>query len=254
MELTLYGVDLWAGALLFARIGALIMLLPGLGEQAVPARARLGFAVLLTAIIAPTLAEAIPEPPDNVWAMAMMLTSEILIGLILGGAARLLMTGLATAGQVMGLETGLAFAQTADPSQTQAGQIFAVFLGLMGAALIFATNLHHLFLAGIYGSYSIFTPGQAPDAGDAAQLAIQSVATSFMVGLQIAAPVVVGGLIFRVGLGVLARLIPTIQVFFVALPLQLLGGFCVIALGLSAGMLVWLQSLRNYANSLAGAG
>ncbi|MBI1188636.1 MAG: flagellar type III secretion system protein FliR [Alphaproteobacteria bacterium] len=252
MGLTLYGVDLWAGALLFARVGALIMLLPGVGEQAVPARVRLAFAVLLTAILAPSLANTIPDPPADVWAMGGMLITEIVIGLILGGAARLLMTALATAGQIMGLETGLAFAQTADPTQTQSGQIFAVFLGLFGVALIFATELHHVFLAGIVGSYGVFSPGVAPDAGDAAQLAIRSVSTSFLVGLQIAAPVIVGGLIFRVGLGALARLIPTIQVFFVALPLQLLGGFCLIALGVSAGMLVWLQSLREFASPLGG--
>lgn len=252
MGLTLYGVDLWAGALLFARVGALIMLLPGVGEPAVPARIRLGFAVLMTAILAPGLADAIPGPPADVWAMSGMLITEIVIGLILGGAARLLMTALATAGQIMGLETGLAFAQTADPTQTQSGQIFAVYLGLFGVALIFATELHHVFLAGVMGSYAVFTPGVAPDAGDAAQLAIRSVSTSFLVGLQIAAPVIVGGLIFRVGLGALARLIPTIQVFFVALPLQLLGGFCLIALGVSAGMLVWLNSLREFASPLGG--
>lgn len=250
MDLTLYGVDLWAGMLLFARIGAMVMLLPGVGEQAIPARVRLTFALLLTACMAPGLAPVIPAAPLEPWAMSGMLIAEIVVGVMLGGVARLLMTGLATAGQIMGLETGLAFAQTADPTQTQSGQIFAVFLGLLGVVLVFATDLHHLFLAGIYGSYGVFTPGALPEAGDAAQLAIDAVSKSFMIGLQIAAPVVVGGLIFRVGLGVLARLIPTIQVFFVALPLQLLGGFCLIALGLSAGMLVWLDSLREYANLL----
>jgi flagellar biosynthetic protein FliR len=59
-------------------------------------------------------------------------------------------------------------------------------------------------------------------------------------------PVIAAGLIFRVGLGVLARLIPQIQVFFVVLPLQIMGGLVVLALGLSTGMLIWLDSLQRY--------
>jgi flagellar biosynthetic protein FliR len=250
MNLTLYGVSLWAGAILFVRIGALVMLLPGLGETAIPARARLGLAILLTAILAPSLASSVPAAPADPFALSGIVVSEMFIGMMFGAAARLLMTGLAMAGQVMGLETGLAFAQTADPTMTQTGQLFAVFLGVFGAALIFATDLHHSFIRGVAGSYSLFAPGAVPDAGDAAQMMIDVTSTSFRVGLQIAAPVIVGGLIFRAGLGVLARLIPTIQVFFVALPLQILVGFCLIALGLSAGMIVWLDSLERFAGSM----
>jgi flagellar biosynthetic protein FliR len=105
-------------------------------------------------------------------------------------------------------------------------------------------------LAGIAGSYDVIAPGAPVPIGDAAQLAVEAVSVSFRVGFQIAMPVVAAGLIFRVGLGVLSRLIPQIQVFFVALPLQLLGGFVIIALGLSAGMLVWLDSLQRYATWL----
>jgi flagellar biosynthetic protein FliR len=252
MELTLYGVSLWAGALLFVRIGTLVMLLPGLGEASVPPRARLGLAIMLTALLAPLLQGAVPPPPDDPFAMTGIVVSELFVGLMFGACARLLMTGLATAGQIMGLETGLSFAQTADPTMSQTGQLFAVFLGVFGIALVFATDLHHAFLRGIVGTYSILAPGAAASPGDAAQLAVDVTAQSFRVGLQVAAPVIVGGLIFRVGLGVLARLIPTIQVFFVALPLQILGGFFLIALGLSAGMIVWLDSLQQYASRLGG--
>lgn len=249
-EISIYGIEIWPVALLFARCGGMIMLLPGFGETVVPARIRLGFALLLAASLAPALADRMPDPATTAFGMAGMIISETLIGILLGGAARMLVSALATAGQAIGLEIGLAFAQTADPTMTQSGQIFAVFLGLMGVALIFATGLDHMFLMGVAGSYDIIAPGAPPPVGDAAELALGAVATSFRVGFQIAMPVIAAGLIFRLGLGVLSRLIPQIQVFFVALPLQLLGGFVVIALGLSAGMLVWLDSLESYATWL----
>lgn len=250
MELTLYGVEIWAAALAFARVGAMVMLLPGFGEPAIPARIRLGFALMLAIAIAPILSARMPDPPTSAWGMALMVGAEVLIGVMLGGAARLLVSALATAGQAIALELGLGFAQTADPTMTQSGQLMAVFLGMMGIALIFATGLHHMFLLGVAGSYDVIAPGATPPVGDAAQLALDATATSFRVGFQIAMPIIAAGLIFRLGLGVLSRLIPQIQVFFVALPLQVMGGFVVLALGLSTGMLVWLDSLSRYATWL----
>lgn len=243
--MTLWGYDLWAVTLAFARIGAVVMLMPGLGEASVPARVRLGFALLLSIMLAPTVAPA----PGDVWGASGQVIGEIAIGLLLGGVARIVMTALATAGQIFGLETGLAFAQTADPLQGQAGQIVSVFLGLLGVTLVFATNLHHVFLLGLRDSYSVFRPGQPFPVGDAADYALTGFADAFRIGLQIAAPVVVAGLVFRVGLGVLSRLAPSIQVFFVAMPLNILGGFVILTLGLSAGMLVWLDRLETYARA-----
>lgn len=251
MTLSLYGIELWPALLVFARVGGMIMLLPGVGEPAVPARIRLSFALMLTLVLAPGLSGRMPEPAESAWGMSGQVMVETLIGVMLGGAARLLVTALATAGQAIGIEIGLAFAQIADPTMTGSGQILSVFLGLMGVALIFATGLHHMFLLGILGSYDVIAPGAPAPVGDASQLALEATSRSFAVGFQIAAPLIVAGLIFRLGLGVLSRLIPQIQVFFVVLPLQVLGGFVVFALGLAAGMLVWLDSLQTYANWLS---
>jgi flagellar biosynthetic protein FliR len=251
MTLTLFGVEIWATALLFARIGAMIMLLPGFGEPAVPGRIRLAFALALAIALGPALAERVPAPAETAWGMSFQVASETLIGVLLGGAARVLVSALATAGQIAGLEMGLSFAQTADPTMTQSGQLLAVFMGVLGIAMIFATGLHHMFLEGVAGSYEVISLGASPPVGDAAQLALEATASSFRVGFQIAAPLIVAGMIFRVGLGVLSRLIPQIQVFFIALPLQIMGGLAVLALGLSAGMLMWLDSLERYATWLS---
>jgi flagellar biosynthetic protein FliR len=251
MNLALYGVDIWSTALVFARVGAMIMLLPGVGEPAIPARVRLGFALAVAMAIAPPLASHAPQPANTALGMAGQVGLEALIGLIFGGAARMLMSAVATAGQIAATESGIAFAQVADPmSEAQSGQLLSVFLSVMGVALIFATGLDRMFLQGIAGSYELLAPGARAPVGDAAQLALDAAASSFRVGFQIAMPVIAAGMIFRVGLGILARLIPQIQVFFVALPLQVMGGFAVLALGLSAGMLVWLDSLQTYSSWL----
>ena len=114
---------------------------------------------------------------------------------------------------------------------------------------VFATNLHHVFLLGIRDSYTLFPSGKGFSVGDASDFALDAFGDAFRIGLQIAAPVMVAGMVFRLGLGVLARLAPSIQVFFVAMPLNILGGFIVLTLGLSSGMLVWLDRLQHYASA-----
>jgi flagellar biosynthetic protein FliR len=250
MNLTLYGVEIWATALLFGRIGGMIMLLPGFGEPAVPGRIRLAFALAMAIALGPALSNNVPAPANSAMGMAFQIGAEVLIGILLGAAARMLVSALATAGQIVGMEMGISFAQTADPTATGSGQLVAVFLGIMGVALIFATGLHHMFLQGIAGSYQVIAIGSQPPVGDAAELALDATASSFRVGFQIAVPLIAAGMMFRVGMAVLSRLIPQIQVFFVALPLQIMGGLVVLALGLSTGMLIWLDSLQRYATWL----
>jgi flagellar biosynthesis protein FliR len=240
--MTLWGFELWATALGFARIGALVMLLPGFGDQSVSPRVRLALALLLTVLLAP---EGVGPAPDA-WTAFGALIGEVLVGLALGAGVRMLVSALATAGTILGLETGLSFAMAADPAQGGSGAAIGAFLGVMGTALIFATDLHHQMLIGIRDSYAVFAPGGKLDAGAFSDYGLTAFSTAFRVAVQIAAPVIVAGLVFRVGLGVLARLAPTIQVFFVSLPLNVLGGFLVMALGLSAGMLVWLDALQDY--------
>jgi flagellar biosynthetic protein FliR len=210
----------------------------------------LAFALAMAIGLGPALANSVPEPSSSAMGMAFQVGAEVLIGVLLGGAARILVSALATAGQIVGLELGISFAQTADPTATGSGQLVAVFLGVMGVALIFATGLHHMFLLGVAGSYEVISIGSQPPVGDAAELALDATASSFRVGFQIAVPLIAAGMMFRVGMAVLSRLIPQIQVFFVALPLQIMGGLVVLALGLSTGMLIWLDSLQRYATWL----
>jgi flagellar biosynthetic protein FliR len=210
----------------------------------------LAFALAMAIALGPALSNNVPAPANSAMGMAFQIGAEVLIGILLGAAARMLVSALATAGQIVGMEMGLSFAQTADPTATGSGQLVAVFLGIMGVALNFATGLHHMFLQGIAGSYQVIAIGSQPPVSDAAELALDATASSFRVGFQIAVPLIAAGMMFRVGMAVLSRLIPQIQVFFVALPLQIMGGLVVLALGLSTGMLIWLDSLQRYATWL----
>jgi flagellar biosynthetic protein FliR len=164
---------------------------------------------------------------------------------MIGGILRLFMNSLATAGEIVSLQTTLSFSQTANPSQAQPTTSLGTFLGLMGLVLIMTTDLHHLIITAIVRSYSLFPFSRDLQVADAGQLAIQTMGKSFSLGLQLAAPVVVFSLIFNIATGLVGRVMPQFQVFFVATPLMLLMGLSVFALSLGVIGLVWVDRYRD---------
>lgn len=241
--------QVYAAGLIFARVGALFMLIPGIGEQMVPPRVRLSFALLFSLVLYPLLARTVPAIPASVGGLAAAVGKEVLIGLMFGFILRLFLSALATAGEVVSIQTTLSFAQTANPTQATPSPILGTFLGLMGVTLIMTTDLHHLFLGAVVRSYSLF-PFRAPlPVDDSAQLAIQTVGRCFALGLQLSAPVVVFALVINVATGLVGRVMPQFQVFFVATPLMLLAGLSVFALSLGVVGMVWVERYRDFVNS-----
>lgn len=252
MSLAVLPNEVAAFLLILARVGALVMLLPALGEENVSPRFRLTVAVLLAFVLQPfarPLYEVDATQPAQLVGLAI---SELAVGLALGLVGRFVMSALSVAGNVIANQLGLGFVMTVDPTQGQQGAIMGSFLTLVGVALIFATDLHHLAIGAIAASYEAFRPGAFPATGDAAALALKAAADAFRIGIQLSAPFLVFGLVFNVGLGVLARLMPQFQVFFVAAPLSLIAGFALLALVIGVLMGVFLDGVGDTLRMLTG--
>jgi flagellar biosynthetic protein FliR len=225
--------------LLFARIGALAMLLPALGERQVSTRIRLSFALTLTLVFYPLLSPALPDDPlANLPGLVVLLVGEILIGVAFGLLTRVLISATQVAGASIATNIGLGFAQTVDPVAGQQGVVIGSFLGVVGITLIFVTDLHHVALAGIAGSYEMFPPGEPVPLDDLKDAAVMVVADAFRIGVQLSAPFLVFALVFNLGLGVLAKLMPQLQVFFIAMPVSIGVGLLLFAL-LVTTMMGW---------------
>jgi flagellar biosynthesis protein FliR len=245
---------IWALGLVFARVGALMMLVPGIGDQFVPARVRLMVALFLAFVIAPVVQARVPPLPEQPGAMAALIGMELLIGLGIGLGTRMLFSTLATAGTIVGMQTGLAMAMTFDPTQGGQGAIFGTFLALMGTTLVFQANAHHWFIAGAVNTYAMMGPGAPVPWGDMAQFLIGAFAKSFLLAVQITAPLLVFGIVFNVALGILNRVAPQIQVFFIAQPIQIMLGLALFMVTAGAGMLVWLEAVVDAGQALATGG
>jgi len=240
--------------LTFARIGTMVMLIPGLGEQNLPSRVRLTMALVLTAILMPAHQQAYHVDLKELGPVILLLLQEIVIGAVLGLTARLAISALQIAGTVVAQQLGFGFVTAVDPTQNQQGVLVGNFLTVLGIALIFATDLHYLVIAALNDSYNIFKPGEMPLTGDVAKHVTQIVATAFRIGIQLAAPFLVFGLLFNLGLGVLSRLMPQMQVFFNGLPLAILLGLLLLLLVIGAMMGTFVGYMQNVLSQLAAPG
>ncbi len=237
--------------LVFARIGTMVMLLPGLGELSVPMRVRLTVALVLTAILLPLHRNAYQLDLKELGPVVAVLGQELLVGAVLGLTARLAISALQVAGSIVAQQLGLGFVTAVDPTQGQQGVIVGNFLTVLGITLIFVTDLHHLVIAALNDSYTLFQPGEIPLFGDIASLLTRTVAAAFRIGVQLSAPFLVFGLLFNLGLGVLSRLMPQMQVFFVGIPLSILIGFLILLLVVGAMMGTFLDYVEGVLRELA---
>jgi len=237
--------------LVFARIGTMIMLLPGLGESSVPTQLRLTAALLVTLVLLPLHRGAYQIDLTSFGPAFTMLAEELLVGALLGFSVRLAIAGLQVAGSIIAQQLGLGFVTAVDPTQDQQGVIVGNFLTLLGVTLIFSTDLHYLVIAALDDSYTLFRPGELPLSGDMAAHITHTIAGMFRIAVQISAPFLVFGLVFNVALGLLSRMMPQMQVFFVGLPMTILGGLLLLLVVVGAMMATYLGYIDDILHDIA---
>jgi flagellar biosynthetic protein FliR len=235
--------------LVFCRVGSAMILLPGIGENYVSPRVRLLLAAAISLLVTPVVAPRLPADPGSPAVLALMVGSEIGIGLFIGTIARIMITSLETAGTLISFSIGLATANIFNPLLSDQGSLTSVLISIVGVVLLFQTDMHHLMLRGLVDSYSLFVPGALPPLGDFTEMVGRMFSRSFAIALQLAAPFIVISLMLNVALGLLSRLMPQLQIFFLALPLQIVLGFLLVVLTFSTLML-WF--LNNFAEVMRG--
>lgn len=244
----------YAFIVIFTRLAGTVMLMPGFGEAFAPARVRLLFALLLTILTAPMLETFIPPEPKSLIAMFALLAGELLVGVYIGLISRIMLLTLDTAGRFISTSIGMANAQVFNPSIANQASIPGLLLTTMGIMVLFATNMHHTLILAVIDSYTLFPVGDPMPSGDAALVISRMVGDSFRLALQLSAPFIVLSLVFFMGLGILARLMPQLQIFFVGMPIQLAGGMFLFAASFSGLFTIFLGYYAEGLNAYLSQG
>ncbi|MFH5925206.1 flagellar biosynthetic protein FliR [Roseomonas xinghualingensis] len=238
--------------LVLARMGAAVMILPGLGEQDVPALVRLAVALGLVPLLLPVLAPGLPEAPDSGGETLRLVALELAVGLWIGGLARLLALALSVALQAGASLLGLAALLVPDPALGGGASALGRLGTLAVAVLVLSSGLHALPLRALAESYTLMPPGSPWPAGAAAEEMAEAGGAMLALALQLAGPFLVAAVVINLAMALVARVAPSVQVFFVAAPGQILAGLALLALLAPTMLELFRQALEAGWASLPG--
>lgn len=238
--------------LVMARIGAAVALLPGLGEPEPPPMLRMGLGFAIALLLLPGIAPLVPPMPEAGVTAGLMVAAEVITGLWLGWLARLLVLALPIAGQFISYMLGIANVLQPDPILGGQATPIARLFALAAPLAILVTGLYALPLAALAGSYRLIQPGALLPAADTAETAMHAASTAFSLAVRLASPFLLVAIVWNVAIGLLARLVPRLQIYFVAMPAQILGGLLLLAILSAALLSAWLMALRAGFTGLPG--
>ena len=221
------------------------MAMPGFGEIYVAPRIRLLLAMLLSLLLVPLLQPQIPTMPTHYFALLVMLAGEVLIGVFFGLIARTILMALHVAGTVIAQQSSLAVASIFDPASGGQSAVVSNLLSITAIALFFALNMHMMVIGALVQSYEIFTLGQFPITGDMNMLHARLVTDAFALGALLAAPHIVFSLLFYLVGGLMTRLMPNFQVFFVMMPPHILISLFLLLAALPTIMNIFMNFMQE---------
>lgn len=233
ISVTSMQLEAWLAAFIFplVRILALVASAPIIGNRQVPARIKVGFAMLITFLIAPTL-NIQPDIEATSGAGLFILLQQILVGLAMGFSMRLVFTAIELAGDIMGMQMGLGFASFYDPLNSTNTQVIAQFLGIVTALAFLSMNGHLYMLATLAESFQVFPIStQVPSASALHTLALWG-GSIFSHALRLSLPLIGALLITNLALGILTRSAPQLNIFAIGFPITLVVGFATLMLSL----------------------
>ncbi|MBI1275807.1 flagellar biosynthetic protein FliR [bacterium] len=237
--------EIFSIMLVFCRIGTAIMFMPGIGEMYVPLRVRLLLSLTISYLLAPILKPYLPPVATSTMQLFMQVSTEIMYGFFIGMATKTLLATMHIAGMVIATHTNFATAMLFDSTQGSQSASLGVLLTLTSLLILLVTDTHLLVLQAFVDSYTMLKPTGAVPWHDMAVYFTRLVALSFMLALSLSMPFIVSAMVINIAAGVLSRLMPNFQVFFVMMPAQIIFGLLVMAAVLPDIMLWFHQHFRE---------
>lgn len=235
----------------FARIGSMAMLVPLIGERFIPARIRLVFAFFVSILLVPVLkTSAFPSVP-SINQFFLVFLGEILIGLILGLFVRILVLSADMASQFITQSLGLSLGDMLNPSLGQSTPVLSTFLTLLVLVVFFSLDGHVFVIRYIVESYKNLPFGGPINVNDFNDLAVNVVSNALLFALKIATPFIFFGVILNIGMGLLSKLMPMVQMTFLAVPISVLAGIAILFVLLDPITKDFIGHLKAFLDSMA---
>jgi len=216
-----------------SRVAGFIAAIPVFSATQTPVRVKTTLVLVFSLMLFPVMGESIPKVDLAPVPFFLIILSEVLLGLLIGLAARFIFTAVEFGATIIGYQMGFATAEIFDPHSQRQVSLISQFQSVFAILIFLAINGHHIFLKTAVVSYDLLPPGKFDVSGEAIPFLMQLVSHMFTLGVQFSAPALAVLLLSGLILGVLSRVFPQLNVFMLSFPLNIGVGFIVIALTLS---------------------
>ena len=233
---------MWQGFIVFVRVAAITSMLPGFGEQSVPARVKLVLALSFTLVVSPAV--SIPQSSLDLGITSLLIFSEILSGLAIGIGLRLFILALQTAGSIAAQSTSLS--QVLGGAAVDPLPAMGYILVVAGLALAAMAGLHIKAAQLVIISYDFLPVGRFVDASQISEWGVNQVAYAFSLAFTLAAPFIILSVLYNFALGAINRAMPQLMVAFVGAPVITLGGLALLFVAAPYMLTVWITAMDRF--------
>ena len=237
--------------LVLSRVAGIFAALPVFGGRRMPTTIKAVTVLMITLVCFPTLSVALPQVPPDAFTLALLLFSEVMIGLTLAFITQIIFAAVEFSGQIIGMQMGLTISSIIDPSQGTQTQIMSVVQTLFATLLFLSLNIHHLFIRAIMDSFRVIPLGGWHLSGELINFLVLRTADIFIIGIRLAAPVMVALLLTTVALGIMARAFPQMNIFMISMPLNIGLGLVILGMTLTIFFHVLEVSFGNLSAQIA---
>jgi flagellar biosynthetic protein FliR len=231
--------------LVLSRVAGIFAALPVFGGHSLPLRIKVITIFMITLVCFPTLSVVLPQVPSDAFSFALLVFGEVMIGLTLAFITQIIFAAVEFSGQIIGMQMGLTIASILDPSRGAQTQIMSVVQTLFATLLFLSLNIHHLFIRAIMDSFKVIPLGGWHLSGELVNFLVTRTADIFIIGIRLAAPVMVALLLTTVALGIMARAFPQMNIFMISMPLNVGMGLIILGMTLTIFFHVLQVSFGN---------
>lgn len=233
ITLTSAELNIWISSILWplTRILGMVVVAPLFGNISIPVRVKIGLGIMLALVMAPSV-PALPAADPMSYAGLIILVQQLVIGLAIGFAMRIVFAGVEMAGEIIGMTMGLGFASFYDPQTRGQSSSISQFLSLLTIMVYLASNLHLVLLSALADTFVSLPITAAPAGTRLAQTLVAWGGRIFSAGVQLSLPIVAALLITNLALGILTRAAPQLNLFGIGFPITIGVGFVMLAVTL----------------------
>ena len=220
--------------LLATRLGAMLLMTPPIGVKAIPAIVRVAFVFALAAMLAAALPSQRLVHLDNIAALVAAASSELALGMTMALGMAFAFAAFAAGARLLDVQIGFGIGQVFDPVTQQQLPVLSGVVAQAAVVLFVVSDAHHAMLRGIAASIERFPPGTSWPLDASLAPVLQQAAGMFSLGFALVAPVVFCLALIDLGLGVLARNLPQMNMFVLGVPVKVVAGLAALSVWIAA--------------------